>query len=428
MTEPSTAITDIRALEIIDNRGQPTIRAWVHTADGTFGKADVPCGSSTGSYEAFDLRDGHDRYNGRGVRGAITNILEAIRPALLGHDVTDQRALDQLLLELDGTPDKSRLGGNAILAVSMAAAQAAAASKRVPLFKHLNPEGHVLPVPQSCLINGGMHAGNDLDPQEFCVMPVGSTSFAEATRAVCEISVALKGLLQASHGKEATNFGEDGGFAPPLRSCREAMDLLMEAVELSGYLNDVVYGLDIAANGLYDQYSGAYRFDGRVRSPRQMTDAVVELVREYPLIVSVEDPLQQDDFAGWKVVADSLPGVLVVGDDLTATNMQRLRLAIEHGSVNALLCKVNQAGTLTEAMDAARYAQKCTCPVVMSPRSGETEDDILSDISLALNAGIFKIGGPHGSDRGKSFNRFLEVEADLDSAALYAGRHYNRVL
>jgi enolase len=424
MTRDAHSISDISALEIIDNRGQPTIRARVHVEGGYSGRADVPCGSSTGSYEAFDLRDGGRRYNGRGVLKAIANIHEALSPALIGFDVVDQRGLDHLMIELDGTVDKARLGGNAILAVSMAAAQAAAASMQLPLYRHLNPDGHVLPVPQACLINGGVHAGNDLDPQEFCVMPVGAPTFAEASRVVCEIFEALKGLLASKLGKQATNFGEDGGFAPPLSACRQAMDLLCEAVEISGYANEVVYGLDIAANGLFDPYSDAYRFDGRVRSPRQMADAVVSLVREYPSIVSIEDPLHQDDFAGWKTVADALPGVLVVGDDITATNMQRLRLAIEHGSVNALLCKVNQAGTLTEAMDAARYAQQCACPVVMSPRSGETEDDILSDISVALNARVFKIGGPHGSDRGKNFNRLLEIEAELGTGARYAGSNY----
>jgi len=423
MTSP-TAITDIRALEIIDNRGQPTIRAWVHTAGGACGHADVPCGSSTGSYEAFDLRDGDERYNGRGVHGAITNILDVLRPALLGIDVTDQRSLDRLIIDLDGTPDKSRLGGNALLAVSMAAGQAAAAALQLPLYRHLNPGGHVMPVPQACLINGGIHAGNDLDPQEFCVMPVNAPSFAEATRTVCEIFHALKGLLVNRLGKHATNFGEDGGFAPPLLACRQAMDFLMEAVEVAGYSNEVMYGLDIAANGLYDPYSNAYRFDGHVHSPQRMVDAVLQLVREYPSIVSIEDPLQQDDFDGWKTVVDALPGVLVVGDDLTATNMGRLQKAIDRGAVNSLLCKVNQAGTLTEAMDAARYSQQHSCPVVMSPRSGETEDDILSDISVALNAGVFKIGGPHGSDRGKSFNRLLEIEAELGPASLYAGRDY----
>jgi enolase len=424
MTRDRHAITDISALEIIDNRGQPTIRARVRVASGYSGRADVPCGSSTGSYEAFDLRDGGTRYNGRGVLRAIANIHDVLRPALQGKDVTDQSSLDRLMIELDGTPDKSRIGGNAILAVSMAAAQAAAAVQQISLFRYLHQDGHVLPVPQACLINGGIHAGNDLDPQEFCVMPIGSPSFAEATRAVSEISETLKSLLAARLGKQATNFGEDGGFAPALGSCREAMDLLLEAVEQSGYAGQVVYGLDIAANVLFDPYSNAYRFDGRVRSPRQMVDAVVSLVRDYPSIVSIEDPLQQDDFAGWRKVAEALPGVLVVGDDITATNRTRLEMAVGAGSINALLCKVNQAGTVTEAMDAARYAMQNACPVVMSPRSGETEDDILSDISVALNASVFKIGGPHGSDRGKNFNRLLEIEAELGPAARYAGRDY----
>ncbi len=420
-------ITDIKALEIIDNRGRPTIRARVYTEGGYCGRADVPCGSSTGSYEAFDLRDGDSRYSGRGVHRAIANIHDVLRPALLDEEVTNQRRLDHLMVELDGTPNKSRLGGNAILAVSMAAAQAAAAALDMPLYRYLSGDGHVLAVPQACLINGGLHAGNDLDAQEFCVMPVGSPTMAEATRLVCEVFDTLKGLLENRHGKLSTNFGEDGGFAPPLRTSREAMDLLCEAVEKTGYAKDVVYGLDIAATPLYDVAAGTYRFDGRQRTPDEMIAAMQDLVREYPLIVSIEDPIQQDDLNGWKAVVDSLPGVLIVGDDLTATNVERLRLAIGAGAMNALLCKVNQIGTVTEAMDAARFAQRHTCPVVMSVRSGETEDDILSDISVALNAGVFKIGGPHGSDRGANFNRFLEIEAELGPVARYAGRDYARL-
>ena len=424
-TEPT--ITDIRALEIIDNRGRPTIRARVYVEGGHCGMADVPCGSSKGSYEAFDLRDGDERYNGRGVRRAIATIHDEIKPALLGRNVTNQRRLDHIMAELDGTADKSRLGGNAILGVSMAAAQAATTSLGLPLYRYLSAGGHVLPVPQACLINGGVHAGNDLDAQEFCVMPVGSPSFAEATRLVCEVFEALKGLLETRHGKLSTNFGEDGGFAPPLRTSKEAMDLLSEAVEKTGYTRDVVYGLDIAATGLYGRNRGTYRFDGQERTRDDMIAAMLDLIREYPAIVSIEDPLEQDDLDGWRVVVDSLPGVLVVGDDLTATNVERLRLAIGHGSMNALLCKVNQAGSVTDAMDAARYAQHHRCPVVMSVRSGETEDDILSDISVALNAGVFKIGGPHGSDRGKSFNRFLEIEDELGREACYAGRDFSRL-
>lgn len=417
-------IIDIRGLEIIDNRGRPTIRARVCTDTGHCGRADVPCGSSTGSYEAFDLRDGDSRYGGRGVDKAIANIHGVLRPALVGQDVTAQRYIDHLMVELDGTKNKSRLGGNAILAVSMAVAQAAAASLDLPLYRYLSTDGHVLAVPQACLINGGLHAGNDLDAQEFCVMPVGSPTMAEATRLVCEVFETLKGLLEKKHGKLSTNFGEDGGFAPPLSSSREAMDLLIEAVEKTGYAEQVVYGLDIAATPLYDTATGMYRFDGRQRTPDEMVTSMLELVREYPKIVSIEDPMQQDDLEGWRTVVDSLPGVLIVGDDLTATNVGRLRLAIGAGAMNALLCKVNQIGTVTEAMDAARFSQRNRCPVVMSVRSGETEDDILSDISVALNAGVFKIGGPHGGDRSTNFNRFLEIEAELGPVACYAGRDY----
>jgi len=309
----------------------------------------------------------------------------------------------------------------------MASAQAAAAALGLPLYRYLSVDGHVLPVPQACLINGGLHAGNDLDAQEFCVMPVGSPTFAEATRLVCEVFETLKGILERKHGKLSTNFGEDGGFAPPLRTSVEAMDLLCEAVEKSGYEDEVVYGLDIAATGLYDRSRGIYRFDGRERTPDEMVLVMLELARQYPSIVSIEDPLEQDDLRRWKVVVDSLPGMLIVGDDLTATHVGRLRLAIGAGAMNSLLCKVNQAGSVTDAMDAARYSQRHNCPVVMSVRSGETEDDILSDISVALNAGVFKIGGPHGSDRGKSFNRFLEIEAALGPAARYAGRDYARL-
>ena len=261
------------------------------------------------------------------------------------------------------------------------------------------------------------------------MVEVEGVTHSRGVRAVTtgEGPLVLKGILEKKHGKLSTNFGEDGGFAPPLRTSQEAMDLLCEAVEQTGYAKDVAYGLDIAATGLYDRAAGIYRFDGRERTPQEMIEAMRELVRQYPSIVSIEDPMQQDDLAGWKTVVDALPGVLIVGDDLTATNLQRLRLAIGAGAMNSLLCKVNQIGTVTEAMGAARYAQQHSCPVVMSVRSGETEDDILSDISVALNAGVFKIGGPHGSDRGKSFNRFLEIETELGPVACYAGRDYARL-
>jgi enolase len=423
----TTTITDIRALEIVDDRGRPTIRAWVEVASVHCGRADVPCGSSTGSYEAFDLRDGDERYGGWGVRRAIGNIHDVLRPALLGRDAADQRAVDAAMVDLDGTPDKSDLGGNAILGVSLACAKAAAVALGLPLYRHLSSDGHVLPVPQASLLNGGLHAGNDLSIQEFCVMPVGSPSVAEAIRLLAEVFATLRTLLRREHGPEATNFSEDGGFAPPLRSSREAMELLCAAVEQAGYADDVVYGLDVAATGLWDEAPGTYRFDGRELARDEMIAALVDLVAEFPGIVSIEDPLHQDDLEGWRTVVEALPDVMIIGDDLTATNIDRLRPAISAGAITGALCKVNQIGTLSEAMDAARYSVRRGCPVVMSVRSGETEDDVLSDVSVALNAGLFKTGGLHGSDRGANYNRFLEIEAELGPVARYAGRDFARL-
>ena len=258
----ATTIADVRALEIIDDRGRPTIRATVRLETGRLGRADVPCGSSTGSYEAFDLRDGGERFGGLGVRRALANIHDVLRPTLLGRDAADQRQIDRAMIELDGTADKSNLGGNAILAVSMAAARAAAAALDLPLYRHLSSDGHVLPVPQASLLNGGLHAGNDLAVQEFCVMPVGAPNVAEAIRLLCEVFSELRVLLKRRLGATATNFGEDGGFAPPLRSSREAMDLLCDAVEQAGYADAVVYGLDVAATGLYEGSTGTYSLDG----------------------------------------------------------------------------------------------------------------------------------------------------------------------
>lgn len=420
-------ITEVRAREIIDNRGMPTLRVAVVVEDHFTGRADVPCGSSTGGHEAFDLRDGGSRYRGRGVQKALHNIRELIRPALLGQDATRQRDLDRQMVELDGTPDKSKLGGNAILGVSLATARAAAAACGLPLYRYLNAGAHVLPVPQACLINGGQHAGNDLDVQEFCVMPVGAPSAAEAIRMLSETFYTLKDVLREKMGKAATNFSEDGGFAPPMRSTREAMDVLMEAVGRAGFADQMVYGLDLASTGFFDPNSNRYAFDGAERSREAMIAHLKDILREYPDIVSIEDPLHDDDLEGWRLLTRELQGTLIIGDDLFATNVERLRLGIEAGAANATLCKLNQIGSLTEAMDAAHYAERHGYPVVMSERSGETEDDILSDISVALNAGLFKTGGLQGSDRGTNYNRFIEIEEELGLVARYAGRDYRRL-
>ena len=421
-------LADINALEIIDNRGMPTIRTQVVTSNGCKGTADVPCGSSTGAYEAKEVRDGGARFQGKGVRKAIRNIHEKIGPALKGIDITRQREIDAIMCELDGTPDKSALGANAILGVSLAAAKAAAACCDLPLYRYLNVGGCVLPVPQACLVNGGLHAGNDLDIQEYCVMPVGAKSFGQAVEMLCDIFQHLKELLLHGIGKAAVNSSEDGGFAPPLNDSAEAMDYLSRAVEKAGYSDDILYALDFAAGGFYNPEQRIYQFEGEVYTADGMTEMIQNLVKRFPGIVSIEDPLFEDDWDGWQKLTDTFSSRMVVGDDLFATNIKRLQQAVSQGAANATLCKVNQIGTLTEAMDAARFAQRNGYPVVMSVRSGETEDSVLSDISVALDAGLFKTGGIRGSDRGTNYNRFLEIEHELGRLAQYAGCDYKRAV
>jgi len=421
-------LADINAIEIIDNRGMPTIRTQVLTSTGCKGIADVPCGSSTGAYEAKEVRDGGTRFQGKGVRKAIQNIHEKIRPTLKNIDITRQQEIDATMCELDGTPDKSALGANAILGVSLAAAKAAAACCELPLYRYLNADSFVLPVPQACLINGGLHAGNDLDTQEYCVMPVGANSFGQAVEILCDIFQTLRELLLQGIGKSAVNSSEDGGFAPPLNDSAEAMGYLTRAVEKAGYADDVVYALDFAAGGFYDPKQKTYQFEGAVYTVDGMIDMIQNLVEQFPGLVSIEDPLFEDDWEGWRKLTHTFSSRMVVGDDLFATNIDRLQQGIPMGAANATLCKVNQIGTLTEAMDAARYAQRNGYPVIMSVRSGETEDSVLSDISVALDAGLFKTGGIRGSDRGTNYNRFLEIESELGGLAQYAGNDYTRVV
>ncbi len=421
-------LSQIHAMEIIDNRGMPTIRATVVTDTGWRGTADVPCGSSTGAYEAREVRDGGGRYRGRGVRQAIQNIHEKILPVLKGIEITHQREIDRIMCRIDGTSDKSGIGANAILGVSLAAAKAAAASCGLPLYRYLNAGGHVLPVPQACLINGGLHAGNDLDIQEFCVMPVGADSFSRAVEMLCDIFETLREILLRVIGKSAVNTSEDGGFAPPVKYAAEAMEYLYRAVEQAGYADQVSYALDFAAGGFYDPQDKTYYYEGQKYTSVGMIEMISGLLTAFPGIVSIEDPLFEDDWEGWRILTDTFKKRMVVGDDLFATNIERLKQAVTGGVANAVLCKVNQIGTLTEAVDAARYAQRNGYPVVMSVRSGETEDNVLSDISVALDAGLFKTGGIRGSERGTNYNRFMEIEAELGSLARYAGTDYKRLI
>lgn len=417
-------VTAITAREIIDNRGTPTIRAYVCVADEFWGQADVPCGSSTGTHEAKELRDGDSRYGGKGVRKAIRNIEEVISPRLLGMDATSQREIDDVMLDLDGTDDKSKLGANAILGVSLAVAKAAAAANRLPLYQYLNADATILPVPQACMINGGIHAGNDLAFQEFCVMPVGADSFAEAVRILCEIHHKLGEVLAKAFGGGATNAGEDGGYAPPAKSANEAMVVLTDAVQEAGYADQVLYGLDVAATHFYQHQSGQYLVEGSNATRQELIASLQQLVAEYPAIVSLEDPLYEDDFEGTRDITKALDDVLIIGDDFFTTNIHRLRKGVAEGAGNAILWKVNQIGSLTEALDVATFAREQQFAVVVSERSGETEDDILSDITVALNAGVIKTGGMRGSDRGSKYNRFMEIEEELGGKAVYAGRNY----
>jgi enolase len=361
-----------------------------------------------------------------GVKSAIQNIDSRIQPALVGMSALDQQAIDKAMCELDGTPDKTGLGANAILGVSLATARAAAVSAGIPLYAHLNDRGAVLPVPQACLINGGLHAGNGLDIQEYCVMPVGAATFAEAVRMLSEVFMTLKELLEQRIGRSAINSSEDGGFAPPLNASEQALEMLTAAVAASGYSGEIVLGLDVAATGLYDAKTDTYNFEGRVLSPEQMLDTIKDLVSAFPAIVSIEDPLMEDDFQGFGQLTADLPELMVIGDDIFATNRTRITRGIAEAAGNAVLCKLNQIGTLTEAMQTAAFARDKGFSVVVSERSGETEDAILADVSVALNAGLFKTGGMRGSDRGSKYNRFIEIEAALGEKARYAGRDYKQ--
>lgn len=421
-------ISSIKALEIVDNRGMPTIRVKVQVDNGYSGSADVPCGSSTGTYEAYELRDGDERYRGKGVRKAIQNIREIITPPLLGKNVTHQKELDLMMIELDGTENKSNLGANATLGVSAAIAQAAARAVGLPLYRYLNAHAFMLPVPQSCMINGGLHAGNDLEFQEYCVMPIGAESFSEAVRMLSEINLSCKDLLAEKYGKGATNSGEDGGFAPPMKSSREAMDLLLKAVRQAGFENEIVYGFDVAATHFYDKERQKYLIEGTEKSRDEMIVFLKDLVHEYPAIVSLEDPLFEDDYEGTRLITQELEGVMIIGDDLFTTNLDRLRRGVIEKAGNAILWKPNMIGTITEAFETAHYAMQHRFSVVVSERSGATEDDTLSDLTVSLNAGIIKVGGIRGSERGSEYNRFIEIEDELGKAAAYTGRNFNKTM
>ena len=415
-------IEAVGAREILDSRGNPTIEVEVLLDDDTVSRAAVPSGASTGAFEAYELRDGDKkRYGGKGVLKAVDAVLNVLGPALEGYDAADQRLVDAAMIELDGTDNKKKLGANAILGVSLAVAKAAADSADLPLFRYLGgPNAHVLPVPMLNVINGGAHADTNVDIQEFMILPVGASSFTEALRWGAETYHALKGRLHTK--KLSTGLGDEGGFAPDLKSNRAALDLLVEAIAAAGFApgKDIALGLDVAATEFFS--GGKYTFEGKKVTSKHLLDYYTDLVKSYPL-VTIEDPLAEDDWKGWaELTAELGSKVQIVGDDLFVTNPKRLAQGIEKGAANSILVKVNQIGTLTETLDAVALAQRSGYTAVMSHRSGETEDTTIADLAVATDCGQIKTGAPARSERVAKYNQLLRIEEELADAAVYAGR------
>lgn len=409
------------AREILDSRGNPTVEVEIALEDGTQARAAVPSGASTGAFEAAELRDGGKRYGGKGVENAVAYVLDEIAPAIIGFDAQDQRLIDDEMIKLDGTPNKSRLGANAILGVSLAVAKAAADSADLSLFRYLGgPNAHVLPVPMFNILNGGAHADTNVDIQEFMVAPIGATTFRESLQWGAEIYHALKSVLK-QRGL-ATSVGDEGGFAPNLESNRAALDLIVEAIALAG-LNpgtDVALAMDVAATEFHKD--GKYSFEGAQKSSADLIAYYAELVSAYPL-VSIEDPLDEEDWNGWAQMTSELGSkVQIVGDDLFVTNPVRLARGIANNTANALLVKVNQIGTLTETLDAVDMAHRANYHSMLSHRSGETEDTTIADLAVATNCGQIKTGAPARSERVAKYNQLLRIEEELGTGARYAGR------
>ena len=414
------SIEGVGAREILDSRGNPTVEVEVLLEDGTVGRAAVPSGASTGAFEAVELRDGDSRYGGKGVQTAVNAVIDEIGPELVGYDATEQRLIDQVLIELDGTPDKGRLGANAILGASLAIARAAAESADIPLFRYVGgANAHVLPVPMMNIVNGGAHADSNVDVQEFMIAPIGAPTFAEALRWGAETYHSLKAVLKGRG--LSTGLGDEGGFAPSLPSNRDALDLIIEAITKAGFTpgTDIALAMDVAATEFYKD--GSYAFEGGQKSAQEMSDYYADLVANYPL-VSIEDPLDEDDWEGWAALTTAIGSkVQIVGDDLFVTNPQRISKGISLGAANALLVKVNQIGTLTETLDAVDLAHRSGFKTMMSHRSGETEDTTIADLAVALNCGQIKTGAPARSDRVAKYNQLLRIEEELDDAGRYAG-------
>ncbi len=418
-----TIIADVYAREILDSRGNPTVEADVILEDGTLGRAAVPSGASTGAHEAVELRDGDKgRYLGKGVLNAVTNINTIIGPAIIGMDPAEQAAIDQLMIDLDGTPNKSRLGANAILAVSLAVAKAAAEDCGLPLYRYLGgTNGKQLPVPMMNILNGGAHADNNVDVQEFMVMPTGAASFSEGLKMGAEIFHALKQVLKEKG--YTTSVGDEGGFAPNLSSNEEALQSIVEAIRKAGYTpgQDCHLAMDVAATELFQEGKYVLAGEGKTLTAAEIIELYQDWAERYP-IVSIEDGLSEDDWEGWQLMTEKLGHKLqLVGDDLFVTNTQRLATGIEKGIANSILVKVNQIGSLTETLDAIAMAKEAGYTAIISHRSGETEDVTIADIAVATNAGQIKTGAPSRTDRVAKYNQLLRIEEDLDEAAQYKG-------
>ena len=414
------SIEAIHARQILDSRGNPTLEVEVALDDGTIGRAGVPSGASTGAFEAVELRDGGDEFGGKGVTRAVANVIDEIQPELLGHEADDQRLVDQAMIDLDRTPDKSRLGANAIVGVSIAVARAAADSASLPLFRYLGgPNAHVLPVPMMNILNGGAHADNSVDIQEFMITPIGASTYEDALRWGAETYQALKSVLK-QHGL-STGVGDEGGFAPDLANNRAALDLIVEAIGKAGFTpgRDIALAIDAAATEFYGE--GGYAFEGATKSSAEMAAIYGDWVSSYP-IVSLEDPLSEEDWDGWLELTSTIGDrVQLVGDDLFVTNPERLRRGIAAHTANSLLVKLNQIGTVTETLDAVATAQRASYTCIISHRSGETDDTTIADLAVATNCGQIKTGAPARGERVAKYNQLLRIEELLDDAAVYAG-------
>lgn len=417
-------IIDIKAREVLDSRGNPTIETEIITGGG-YGSAIVPSGASTGKNEALELRDKNQRYGGKGVLNAVRNVNETITPLLIGMDIRKQREIDRIMIEEDGTENKSNLGANSILSVSLAAARCAADTLNLPLYQYIGGlNTYVLPVPMMNVINGGEHAGNELDFQEFMIMPVGAKSFSEALRICAEVYHHMKKIIAKKYGKSSTNVGDEGGYAPPMKEISEPLEVIMSTIEELSYKDSVKIALDTASSTFYDEKSKMYNAMGKKMDSGELIDLFADVSSKYP-IISIEDPMAEDDFDGFVEITRKLgKKIQIVGDDLFVTNKNILSTGIKKGACNSLLLKVNQIGSLTEAIDTASLAYRNGYSVVVSHRSGETEDTMIADLAVGISSGQIKTGAPSRSERCAKYNRLLRIEEYMGQSAVYAGKNF----